>query len=300
MTWLGKILSVLVLLLSLVWMWFTASVYVARTNWKTQADSYKKGFEEARAARESEYRTYLAEKDGYSRQLAAEQTRADGLTGQLAKARADNDDNIAKMADLDKAIKDNDVKAANLAANYQAALDEANKSRARTKTLEDERVALVIAREQAQKDRQAAENLAKQAQGERLLAERRVEELTAQLADARTSGGSPTASVLNSLERRPAPVPEGFRGTVTAARDGYVVLSLGIDAGLTSGATLDIFRPGTGKYLGTVVVDKVYPKEAVAVFKPSDPRRTFKQLRPEETPQVGDSVGRVGSIGATP
>ena len=66
--------------------------------------------------------------------------------------------------------------------------------------------------------------------------------------------------VPNPGERRvPPPVPDGVRGTVTAAKDGYLVLSIGMDAGLVVGHTLDVYRadPKAPRYLGTVVIENI-------------------------------------------
>jgi hypothetical protein len=74
----------------------------------------------------------------------------------------------------------------------------------------------------------------------------------------------------------------------------FVQISLGIDAGLEPGSRLDVYREsGGGKYLGTLVVTKsLYPKEAVAEFKPARPV-PLAQLRPDELPRKGDTVGHV-------
>jgi hypothetical protein len=182
----------------------------------------------------------------------------------------------------------------------QAAIDEANKLRSQNQELQKDRVQLIIAKDQAEKAKQAAETLARQAEAEKLIAERQNERLVAQVADLRSSSTGSISPALSRTEQ-PAPVPEGLRGTVTAVRDEYVAINLGIDAGLSRGAVLDIYRnTNGGEYLGTIVIDSVYPKEAVAIFKPKDTRRSIKQLRPEERPKVGDQVGKVGSVGATP
>ena len=89
------------------------------------------------------------------------------------------------------------------------------------------------------------------------------------------------------------PLPDTIRGTVTAYKDGYVSLSIGIDAGLTPGATLDIWHEEGMQWLGSVVVDRVYPKEAVATFKPIDSRRAISKLSPKELPTRGDIVGKL-------
>ena len=93
MTWLGKILAILVMVMAVAGMWFTTSAYVARTNWKTQADMYKKSFEEAKAARDNEYRVYLAEKNALLSQLNSEQANVASLTKRLADADLVKDEN---------------------------------------------------------------------------------------------------------------------------------------------------------------------------------------------------------------
>lgn len=304
MTWLGKILAVLVMLMALVWMWFTAAVFAARTNWKVQAEAYKKAYDEAKAARESEYRMYQAEKDALSRQLTSAQEEAKTQAGLVATAEKASKEFIQKNAELDKILKESDLKAVGIQANYQASLEELAKNRERLTVLENERVKLVIAREQAEKERQASENLAKQAQADKLQADRRVEELTTQVNELRSSGGSSTATVLNSLNKAPAPTPEGLRGTVERFEksSGLVQVSVGIDSGVVVGSVLDVYRAKDGedaRYLGTVVISSSTPKRAVGVFRPADPRKTIQQLRAEELPQSKDTVGRIGAIGTS-
>lgn len=295
MTLIGKILAVLVLLLALVWMWFTVSVFVARTNWKNQAETYKAAYAEARTARETEHRAYQAEKDALERQVLSYDTRVKGLTEQIAKLQADAKVSETALANANMAAKNAEANAAELTARVQGMTDEVKKTRDRNNNLEDERVVLVIKREQAEKDRQAAENLARQASGDKLLAEQRLETAQAQVAELRSGGTTAAEAVRRSFEKPVAPLPEGVRGTVTAYSSGYVALSIGIDAGLTNGAVLDVYRSeGGGQYLGTVTVERVYPKEAVGKFRPADPTRTVGRLRPDELPKVGDTVGKIG------
>ena len=52
---------------------------------------------------------------------------------------------------------------------------------------------------------------------------------------------------------------------------------------------------GGGQYLGTLVVTKsLYPKEAIAEFRPAR-RVPVSQLRSEELPRKGDTVGIISS-----
>ena len=297
MTWLGKILLVLVMLMAVAWMWFTVSVYVARTNWKNQSEMYKDAFEKARVARESEYRVYQSERDALAKQASTERTNASTLAEQLAKAERVKDENVKKIADLDAIIKTSDIRAIELAASLQATLEELKGVRKRSNELEDKTVQLVREKESAEKARLEAQIQARQAEGEQRLAEARLEDVSAQLKDLQTSGGSASASVQNRLNKPPPPVPDGLRGTVTAVDGSFVAVTVGIDAGVAVGMVLDIFRSeGAGQYLGSVVITRVYPKQAVGEFKPANPRQTLKQLRPEQLPKVGDNVGRVGPV----
>ncbi|MDB5309758.1 MAG: hypothetical protein JWO38_3960 [Gemmataceae bacterium] len=299
MTWLGKILAVLVMILAVVWMWFTVTVFVARTNWKTQAEQFRDAYEKARAARTTEYESYRSEKDALDRQLVTERTRNETLVSQVKLFQADSDKITKRVGELEKAYQEADVKATELAARLQSALEETDKARSRASQLEDERVKLVIAKENAEKDRQAAQNESRQAQAEKLAADQRVETLTTQVNELRASGGRPEGIVKNSFAKPPAALPDGVRGTVTGYKDGYMAVSIGIDAGLTNGAILDVYRADDGgHYLGTVVISRVYPKEAVGTFKPGDPLKTIARLRPEELPKVGDTVGKIGNVSA--
>ena len=67
MTWLGKILLVVVMLMALVWVWLIANDFATRVNWKAQAEMYKKGYQEVLKARQDEYAGHLAERDALYR-----------------------------------------------------------------------------------------------------------------------------------------------------------------------------------------------------------------------------------------
>ena len=54
MSWLGNILTFLVLIASVVWMAITVNVYVTRTNWKVRSDAYEKALKDSEANRRTE------------------------------------------------------------------------------------------------------------------------------------------------------------------------------------------------------------------------------------------------------
>jgi RNA polymerase sigma factor (sigma-70 family) len=89
-----------------------------------------------------------------------------------------------------------------------------------------------------------------------------------------------------------SPVPVDVRGKVTRYEDDLLTFSIGQDAGLAAGAELDVWRPRTGRHLGTVTVVRVTPKEAVGSFRPP-PHRPAQDLKPDELPTAGDDVGQV-------
>ncbi len=81
------------------------------------------------------------------------------------------------------------------------------------------------------------------------------------------------------------PPPENVDGVVKKVdSSGLVVISIGSDAGLTKGHTLELYRllehPSKSKYLGTIRILEAKPKEAVA--QPVG--------RMTESPHVGDRV----------
>ncbi|MCI0701277.1 MAG: sigma-70 family RNA polymerase sigma factor [Planctomycetia bacterium] len=88
-------------------------------------------------------------------------------------------------------------------------------------------------------------------------------------------------------------LPENVRGSVLDVNKELVRISIGIDAGLEAGVVLDVYRVADKpKYLGTLVVKTVKPKEAVAEFKPAR-KVPLDKLREDELPRKGDSVGRL-------
>lgn len=304
MTWLGKILVFVVLILALAWMWLTATDYATRVNWKAQRDMYKKSFDEAVAARESDYRRHQAELESSLRKLDSAEKELIARKSELDTLAKANRDNKAELDRLITAAATADAQVVKLQTSLQASLKELDTVRDRNNKLEVDRQELTITREQARRDELAARNEAKL---QRTIAEDRArdnDDLRAQNAQLRATGGdNPQRIVQRSVERGPPPVPENLRGTVTAydrARaDDLVEISLGLDAGLGFGSELDIYRlEGGGKHLGTVVVINVYAKKAVARFKPAS-GLPIRRLRPDELPKVGDIVSPLSGNGGT-
>lgn len=298
MTWLGKILALLAMVVAVVWMWFTVSVFVARTNWKKQADDYKAAYAAAKDAREAEYKTSLAEKDALLTQLTSEKKAGEKLASQLDAAKTDLAKTKGDLAAVTEAIGKLNAQFVEVQAQATADRGRADNLQARSAKQEEDLIKATVTAQQAVKDKQAAETLAKQATTQKNVADATIENLRVQLAEEkqnRLGGPQPLFGV------RPAPVPEGVRGTVDRVDGAFLEVSIGIDQGVTNGATLDVYRTGAQpKYLGTLLVDRAYPQKAVGTFTPADPRRAVRTLRADELPKAGDRVGRVGSVAAIP
>lgn len=91
-------------------------------------------------------------------------------------------------------------------------------------------------------------------------------------------------------ERSPQ-APPGLKGRVVEVKDDFLLLNIGIDAGLQHGMTLTIRRDDVNdkRELGTVTILRSYPKESVAKFTPAG-GKTLKDLKPEERPKATDLV----------
>jgi hypothetical protein len=300
MTWLGKIFALLVFVLALANVWFITTVWVTRNNWKVQRDEYKAEYQKSLDARSAEYAAYRAELEplkGQVQSLRAELAAAQKTREEAEDENRKNKETFTKavtgFASVTKSGTDVQTK---IDAN-QAINDEALR---RSVLLENENTALIVSKATADREKLAAESGRRRAEGIADMAARQVEDLRNMVAELRQAGGDPGRAVLRRAGAGEVAVPESLRGTVTHVQDKdpqtgipgeLVQISLGLDAGLQRGAVLDLSREtGAPKYLGTVTIDTVYPKYAVGVFRPADANKPLRRLKPDEFPQVGDTV----------
>lgn len=296
MSWLGKIMTWLVLIGSVVWGYFTVNAYVTRVNWKTRADTYEKAFKESEAAREKEFRDNQLARAAAMRMYVAERDRADQAQAALDNVQAASRKVDKEYKEIEEKLIETKTGRETRDARLKTFQDEIDNTRKRNALLEDKLVAQILEREKAERARVEAVNEAKFANALAAENAKKIEELTALVTDLKQTGGvSGVAAVNRAINKVPAPLPENIRGTVTRDMvDGLVQISIGIDAGLDVGSRLDVYREtGEGKYLGTLVVTKsLYPKEAVATFIPAR-AVPISQLRPDELPRKNDTVGKL-------
>ena len=266
MTTVGKILVFLNLIFSLVVGGFVAFAYVARTNWVAE---YKK-------------------LDDANRVLAAD---ARAYQSELQKATQDADARVAKKdAELKNAQQDLD------AANRVVAQlrDELGKMNSRNQhetalsTISNTEVQkrqedVAQLRDTLRKERDANNALSKlnaelkdqatvaqierrsvQDQNNRL--EKQVQQMARDMARMRANGGSTTMARAGGKN----PPSENVEGLVkTTDSSGLMTLTIGSDAGLARGHTLELFRlnpttPSQSRYLGTVRILEAEAHQAVA------------------------------------
>jgi myosin heavy subunit len=263
MTAVGKILVFVNLLFSLVVGGFIIMVYIARTNW---AENYKNI--------ETRYKALAAEADTIRAETQEMRTKiAQEMDGLKAANKKLTDDMAAKDAEL-KAVNTQlaaerektvtgDATSTSVLAQSQRREEEIKRYETEIKKLND-KLNASISDQTKLRDRAVAADI------ENNSLKNRNKQLVDQLEDMgkenirlRNVGGSAAGTSTVTAKNPPL---ENIEGIVTKmdTQSGLVTLSIGSDAGLTKGHTLEIFRLNPAKYLGTVRIVEVTPHEAVA------------------------------------
>src|SRR5262249_55698727 len=278
MTTLGKILASLNLVLSLAVGAFIVMTYVSRTNWE---EAYNKQLKAAQAA-QSTVDAYHEEANKARNDLKLPEQnwmceKTVLVTQQKNDAAAIEKLNNALKAETDKAGQFQ-VAQANAAAELERRQKEVELLR-QLRTDHENKIKQMEGMVQELRN-SATESLlaahSEQDRNIRLVAEN--ERLTKELQKAIQSASGAGAGAGPAKN----PPPDGIQGIVKATDpSGYVTLSIGSDAGLVKGNTLEVFRlKPDPTYLGTIEILAVRPHEAVG--KPL--------TRPRGLIQVGDRV----------
>jgi hypothetical protein len=264
MTILGKMMAIFVLILSILQGALTVMVFVSRSNWvaqnkllgnqrdvaNTSAAQFQKDADDARAASQ------------------ASETRMQGI---VAKGEEENKRLAAFISGVEKQLSDAKIDAA-----QQKIIATAAQNDARLRQDDNKRMLEVI------KDRDAviAQNVneIKKAREDRVTAEidrnvmvNRLQQMEAKLRDAVRDLAKHSTAVTTTVAKTDAPNPptESVEGLVSATdNSGLVTLTIGSDAGLKEGNTLEAYRiaaiPSQSQYLGMIRIRSVKPDKAVA------------------------------------
>lgn len=261
MTLLGKILTVLVLIMSILFMGFSIVVYATHTNWKKLVDNpspapgeqlgYKQRFEQQVQTAER----LRAELEKLNTLLASEQA---ARRFALAAAETKRDQAEQQLRDRERAVADLQ---ATLLKNT-ADLELLGKELAQLTTQIDSLKADIVS---TQQDRDTQFDVVlrlsdelNQRMGEKIrLAERQTQLLAemARMEDVLTKHGL-------TAETDVANIPPAVDGYVTQVGDRDLIeISIGSDDGLRRGHHLDVFRKNV--YLGRIVIIDTEPDKAV-------------------------------------
>jgi len=258
MTLIGKIFTMLILVMSIVFMSFAVMVFATHKNWKEQALTLKQQVQDAYTTNNAlrgeleNARLVLAEHQAARRQaLATLQSQLkqsiDDLANtqsELAKLQTAHTEVVQKLAvaqqSLEKFGQDNEA----LRTDIVTIQKDRDDKLTRVNSLGDQ---------------------VNQAQVKLLQLEERRDQLVSQIAFQKLTleqnGIDVNAPLPTSLERR-------VDGVITAVSDKNLVeISIGMDDGVSVGNTLEVFRDN--KYLGKVVVTKVTANRSVARIDPS-------------------------------
>jgi len=288
MTPLGKMLSIFVFLLSLVWAWLTVNTFVSRTNWKVEAEKYHKAATETSTGVDAILREVEAERQATKSKLLA--------------AERDRDAAVASVATLRKEVDELKVNIDAKLAAAAAANPEVNKENIRQKELQTEVGDLTGSLKSAQdrvvlltKDTSAAKILQEQAQREADAERQRAATLEGQLRTTddqlKEAQTRLKAGVGEGVAVRPSP-PEGFRGTVKAVSSSgeFVEITPGGNAGLRENTKLRVIREKPPTFLGHLIVrSEINPDSAACQFVPAARPRN-KPLSADDLPKPGDLV----------
>lgn len=273
MTFLGKVLVVVHLVMSVLFMAFAGAVYTAQTNWQTKFTTATKAAESARQQAADEANTAKQALDAVRTELDALKNQATTLQGQVSSlgdenTRLDTENKSLKLA-LDGQRNIADLKSQE--ADERTA--EAKIQRARNSELNMSRDDIVAELNKI-RDEQFGLNL-KYSQ-----LKTRYDELIAKNAIMRSflaSKDLPTDTRQMTVSASPPPVVEGK--VVDARKEGkgnrvLVEVSLGEDDGLIAGHTMTVYRGD--KYLGLIRLEDVRPDRSVGVVVETAPNSTIE------------------------
>jgi len=276
MTALGKILVFVNLVFSLIVAGLIVVVYIARTNWAAGYADYQKSYQAADAS----LKATQAEAQEAQRNLAK---RIQELQGQAAAAQTALETEKAAKAAADRAVEEERKKGTGESATVAALKADVERRDKEVRNLEeavkqkDDQITKLVKSNNDLRDQKVAADITANTMKERLeQAARQNEELSRQLAQGRRGGGAGDGGA------RDNPPQQNVEGLVKQTDpSGLVVISIGSDAGLARGHTLDVYRyTPSPLYLGQIRLTDVQPNQAVG--------RPVSRMR--SSPQVGDRV----------
>jgi hypothetical protein len=266
MTTVGKILVFLNLLFSLVVGGFVAFAYAARTHW---VDEYKK-LENRNAVLAANAQTYQSELQKAQQDAAAQIAKKEA---ELKNYRQDLEAANRVVAQLRKELGELKTQKQHESALSTVYTSEVGKrqedvAQLRQTLLKEREANNLLVKQNAELRDQAtvAQIEARTAQERANRIEKELQQMAKDMARLRANGGAATLARAGGKN----PPPEDIQGLVkNTDPSGLMTLTIGSDAGLAKGHTLELFRlnpaaPLQSKYLGTVRILETEAKQSVA------------------------------------
>jgi hypothetical protein len=281
MTTVGKIMTVIVLVLSLMICTFAVFSYAGRYNFDV---ALREANKQAKIAHDNADQFYQDKQ----RAVAEADGRVAAVEGQSRGLREEVEGYKAQLNTFAKRMSDAETRAAQAETTAKAAQADVLRRQADAEKLRDtlaveiNRNTDLVKRENAMRDKAVAfEIQVKSLTSRNSGLEGQLQEMAKDLQRLKQnlgSGGRALASGSN-------PPPDNVEGLVrTADAGGLLKLTIGSDSGLAKGHTLELYRlspiPSQSKYLGRVRILDVTPHEAIA--------QPLGRLT--DKPQAGDHV----------
>jgi hypothetical protein len=281
MTVFGKILTFVILVLALAQAALHVMFHIQQAKW---AEAYQKADNNTKMA-VAETESLRAEverlKQERDTQVAKKQGEVDTLTGQLDQAQKGILEKEATIARLNKQVNlqgaQSQLDQANITRHKQE-MDKMNEGLvSRDKQIRE----LLTSNNQYRDETVKAKIEANDYKGRNEQMVEMVKEMQQEIVALKTRSpgggiGGPVASVPGAPSGTPGSAPSGamtFKNppsaniegliTMTDPSTGMVTISVGSDAGVVKGNTLEIFRLNPPKYLGTLRILEAKPNEAV-------------------------------------
>lgn len=275
MSFVGKILVVVQLVLSVLFVSFAAAVNTAHVNWRKEALKHQDQVKKVQGELNDE-------KQNLETSKAQFKTDTDKAEARATAAEAKNVDLEEQLKKALEEVKNAQRESAVANEQAQIAREEAKFRREETVTQREDNTRLLASRDELFKSRRDLSDQLEASKVDLDVARARNKELLQQLAlrDRKLSelGISPDdpALVANiSLPPRVEGKVTGVQAVKTVGRSELIEISLGSDAGLVKGHELFVWRSGLSaggkvKYLGKIRIDSTEKDRAVATVLEKD------------------------------
>src|SRR5262245_2504835 len=264
MTLVGKIFTMLILIMSIIFMAFAMMVFATHRNWKATATTLQASLSAANTALKDAKDALEREKTDLAREQAARKAALAALQVRVASAEQRLGAKEKELADL-TAAHSQATETAKVAQDRLAALEKETSDLRNTLRTERQKldkmfisvVDLTDKLNQAESLRQNLEEVNKQA----------AQEISRMKIVLDRNGLTPDSLV--------AHIPPKVDGVVLGSDKDLIEISIGADDGLKVGHSLDVYRGNT--YVGRIIIKKTDPDRAVGQVKKELQRGQIKK-----------------------